>query len=176
MRKYRRLISEYGPILAGLILIAALLLLPTGYEDNVVYKESVICPALVLSTDESLVVDTGLVRSGDQICELEMLSGPFKGEIAEGNNGLNGSLEQDKLFEPGDKALVRINHAEGEILNVSMIDHYRVPAELLLAALFAILLVLFAGKTGVRALVSFAVCVLMIWKVSFMRTSMPFST
>ena len=165
MRKYRRLISEYGPILAGLILIAALLLLPTGYEDNVVYKESVICPALVLSTDESLVVDTGLVRSGDQICELEMLSGPFKGEIAEGNNGLNGSLEQDKLFEPGDKALVRINHAEGEILNVSMIDHYRVPAELLLAALFAILLVLFAGKTGVRALVSFAVCVLMIWKV-----------
>ena len=102
MRKYRRLISEYGPILAGLILIAALLLLPTGYEDNVVYKESVICPALVLSTDESLVVDTGLVRSGDQICELEMLSGPFKGEIAEGNNGLNGSLEQDKLFEPGD--------------------------------------------------------------------------
>ena len=165
MQKYRRLLSEYGPIIAALVLIAALLLLPTGYEDNVVYKESVICPALVLSTDESLVVDTGLVRSGDQICELEILSGPFKGETAEGNNGLNGSLEQDKLFEAGDRALVRINHAEGKILNVSMIDHYRVPMELLLAGLFIVLLVLFAGKTGLRALLSFAVCVLMIWKV-----------
>ena len=165
MQKYRKYLSKYGPILVGLVLIAALLLLPTGYEDNIVYQESVICPARVLSTDESLVVDTGLVRSGDQICELEILSGPFKGEIAEGNNGLNGSLEQDKLFEAGDKALVRVNYEGGEILNVSMIDHFRVPMELLLAALFIVLLVLFAGRTGVRALVSFAVCVLMLWKV-----------
>ena len=165
MQKYRKYLSKYGPILVGLVLIAALLLLPTGYEDNIVYQESVICPAWVLSTDESLVVDTGLVRSGDQICELEILSGPFKGEIAEGNNGLNGSLEQDKLFEAGDKALVRVNYEGGEILNVSMIDHFRVPMELLLAALFIVLLVLFAGRTGVRALVSFAVCVLMLWKV-----------
>ena len=165
MQKYRKSLSKYGPILVGLVLIAALLLLPTGYENNIVYQESVICPARVLSTDESLVVDTGLVRSGDQICELEILSGPFKGEIAEGNNGLNGSLEQDKLFEAGDKALVRVNYEGGEILNVSMIDHFRVPMELLLTALFIVLLVLFAGRTGVRALVSFAVCVLMLWKV-----------
>ena len=88
----------------------------------------------------------------------------FKGEICEGNNGLNGSLEQDKLFAVGDKALVRINYEGDEIFNVSMIDHYRIPGELILAALFCVLLVLFAGRTGVRALVSFAVCVLMIWK------------
>ena len=109
----RSFLSKYGPIIVGLILIAALILLPTGYEDNIVYQESIISPARVLSTDESLVVDTGLVRSGDQICELEILSGRFKGEICEGNNGLNGSLEQDKLFAVGDKALVRINY-EGE--------------------------------------------------------------
>ena len=161
----RSFLSKYGPIIVGLILIAALILLPTGYEDNIVYQESIISPARVLSTDESLVVDTGLVRSGDQICELEILSGRFKGKICEGNNGLNGSLEQDKLFAVGDKALVRINYESDEILNVSMIDHYRIPGELILAALFCVLLVLFAGRTGVRALVSFAVCVLMIWKV-----------
>ena len=45
---------------------------------------------------------------------------------------LSGSLEQDKLFSAGDKALVRINYQDGEILNVSMIDHYRAPWELLL--------------------------------------------
>ena len=162
---FRRILSKYGPIMVGLALILVLLIMPTGYEDNIVYQESIICPALVLSTNDSLIIDTGLVRSGDQLCELEILSGEFKGAICEGNNQLNGSLEQDKLFSPGDKALVRINHQDGEILNVSMIDHYRVPSELVLAALFVILLVLFAGRTGVRALVSFAVCVLMIWKV-----------
>ena len=161
----RSFVSEYGPIIVGLILVIALLIMPTGYEDNLVYQESILCPACVLETDDSHIVDTGLVRSGDQICTLEILSGEFKGEITEGNNDLNGSLEQDKVFVPGDTALVRINHADGEIINVSMIDHYRIPGELVLAALFCVLLILFAGRTGVRALLSFAVCVLMIWKV-----------
>ena len=167
MRKIfnRKFVSNYGPILLGLVLIAALILMPTGYEDNLVYQESILCPARVISTDDSRIVDTGLVRSGDQVCELEILSGEFKGTVTEGNNDLNGSLEQDKVFVPGDTALVRINHTDGEIVNVSMIDHYRIPGELILAALFCVLLVLFAGRTGVRALVSFAVCVLMIWKV-----------
>ena len=161
----RSFVSEYGPIIVGLILVIALLIMPTGYEDNLVYQESILCPARVLETDDSHIVDTGLVRSGDQICTLEILSGEFKGEITEGNNDLNGSLEQDKVFVPGDTALVRINHADGKIINVSMIDHYRIPGELVLAALFCVLLILFAGRTGVRALLSFAVCVLMIWKV-----------
>ena len=78
---------------------------------------------------------------------------------------LNGSLEQDKLFSTGDKALVRINFLDGEILNISMIDHYRAPWELLLAALFIFLLVAFAGWTGLRAVLSFILSVLMIWKV-----------
>lgn len=78
---------------------------------------------------------------------------------------LNGSLEQDKFFSVGDKALVRINYQDGEILNISMIDHYRIPWELLLAALFVMLLVIFAGKTGLRAVLSFVLTVLMIWKV-----------
>ena len=77
----------------------------------------------------------------------------------------NGSLEQDKLFSTGDKALVRINFLDGQILNVSMIDHYRTPWELLLAALFILLLVVFAGWTGLRAVLSFILSVLMIWKV-----------
>lgn len=78
---------------------------------------------------------------------------------------LNGSLEQDKVFAPGDTALVRINFQGDEILSVSMIDHYRIPGELVLAALFCGLLILFAGETGVRALLSFVLSVLMIWKV-----------
>ena len=158
-------IRRDAPVWACLALILLLLILPTGFEDNRVFQESDIRPALVLSTDESMVIDTGLIRSGEQRCQLEILGGPFRGRRAEGRNMLNGSLEQDKLFSPGDQALVRINYQNGEILNVSMIDHYRAPWELLLAGLFVLLLVAFAGRTGLRAVLSFALAVLMIWKV-----------
>ena len=54
---------------------------------------------------------------------------------------LNGSLEQDKLFAPGDKALVVVSHSGGEITNVTMSDHYRLGWELVMALAFAALLI-----------------------------------
>ena len=155
----------HAPVWVCLILVLILIVLPTGYEDNVVFQESDIRPALVLETDDSTVIDTGLVRSGEQRCRLEILSGPFKGQTTEGKNTLNGSLEQDKIFAVGDKALVRINYEGDQILSVSMIDHYRMPLELVMGVLFVLLLVLFAGRTGIRAVLSFILTVLMIWKV-----------
>ena len=46
-----------------------------------------------------------------------------------------------------------------------MIDYLRVPDELFLAALFILFLIIFAGRTGVRAVLSFALTVLAIWKL-----------
>ncbi len=155
----------HAPVWVCALLTLILILLPTGYEDNMVFQESDIQPALVVSTDESTVVDTGLVRSGEQRCQLEILAGQFKGRPTEGKNALTGSLEQDKIFAAGDKALVRINYIDGQIISVSMIDHYRMPWELLLGGMFVLLLILFAGKTGLRAVLSFILTVLMIWKV-----------
>ena len=155
----------YAPVLICALIIVILLLIPTGYEGGTVFQESDIRPALVLAADDSSVVDTGLVRTGEQRCKLRISSGQFKGRVVQGKNALAGSLEQDKLFAPGDKALVRINYENGRILNVSMIDHYRLPWELLMAAMFMLLLVLFAGKTGLRAVLSFVLTVLMIWKI-----------
>lgn len=68
--------AKYGPVLLSALLLAALLLMPTGFEDKEVYTESDLSPALVLSVDDSKIVDTGLVRSGDQLCRLRILSGP----------------------------------------------------------------------------------------------------
>lgn len=161
-----RLSIRYNaPVWVCFALTIILLIIPTGYEDYEVYTESDICAALVLATDESTVVDTGLVRTGEQTCTLELLGGLFKGEITEGKNSLNGSLEQDKIFAVGDKALVRVNYDGDEILNVSMIDHYRIVWELVLAGMFVALLIVFAGRTGIRAVFSFVVTVLMIWKI-----------
>ena len=157
--------SYYAPVLVCLILIAGLLMLPTGYEDAIQYQEAERCVAKVTAVDNTAIVDTGLVRTGEQRCSVIFISGDFKGETAMAINLLQGSLEQDKLFSVGDTAQVVISHDGSEILHVTMTDHYRIPGELLLAGVFVVFLVLFAGRTGVRAILSFVLTVLAIWKL-----------
>lgn len=161
--KGKILCRDQAPVWISLLLIIVLIFLPTGFDTA--FSESEITHAKVLSVDNTSIVDTGLVRSGEQRCQLLIEGGQFRGKEAQGTNSLNGSLEQDKIFSDGDKALVRINHQDGSILSISMIDHYRIPAELLLAGVFILLLVLFAGKTGLRAVWSFILTVLMVWKL-----------
>ena len=154
-----------APVLVCLAAVILLLLLPTGYEGALLYQDAERCSARVVEVDNSTIIDTGLVRSGEQRCTLEVLDGIFKGRTVEGVNMLNGSLEQDKLFVPGDKALVVISYDGDEVLSVTMTDHDRSTGELVLAALFILLLVAFAGRTGVRAVLSFVVTVLCLWKI-----------
>ena len=155
----------HAPVAVCLLLMLVLLLLPTGFEDAVIYKGADRCSALVLATDDSAIIDTGLVRSGEQTCTLELLGGRFQGRTVEARNLLNGSLEQDKIFVPGDKALVVVSYQGDAITSVTMTDHFRLDEEVVLALAFALLLVLFAGRTGVRAILSFALTVLALWKV-----------
>ncbi|HCT64820.1 MAG TPA: hypothetical protein DIC60_06095 [Lachnospiraceae bacterium] len=154
-----------GPVIVSFILFAILLLMPTGYEGAVIYKGTDRCAARVVEVNNNNIIDTGLVRSGEQDCKLELLGGKFKGSVTDGYNILNGSLESDKIFNIGDKALVVISYQDNKILSVNMIDHYRINMEMILAAAFAIFLIVVAGKTGIRAILSFVITVLMLWKV-----------
>lgn len=167
MKQYlsRRSVRYHAPVVVCLLAILILLLLPTGFEGALVYQEAERCTARVLSVDDSAIIDTGLVRSGEQRCQLEILDGMFQGQTVSGINMLNGSLEQDKVFQPGDKALVVVSHDGDTITNVTMSDHYRLSWELVMAIGFAIFLILFAGPTGVRAIASFVLTVLTLWKV-----------
>lgn len=155
----------YTPLAICLALIVLLLLAPTGFEGALQYQQADRCTALVTAVDDSAIIDTGLVRSGEQRCTLELLGGRFEGQTATGVNMLNGSLEQDKLFAPGDKAMVVVSYQGDEILSVTMTDHYRIGKEAILAGIFAVFLILFAGRTGLRAIASFVLTVLMLWKV-----------
>ena len=153
-------IQYHAPVWVCLLFITWLAILPTGYQE--IYREAEQCVAKVIQTDESKIIDTGLVRSGEQRCQLEIVSGKFKGRTAEGVNMLNGSLEQDKLFREGDRAQVVVSYNADEILMVTMIDHDRIPMELVMGAIFILFLILFAGRTGVRAVLSFFLTVLAI--------------
>lgn len=157
--------KEMLPVILSLIVLIVLLIIPTGFEGAVIYKGTDRCAARVLSVNDDQIINTGLIRQGEQTCKIKLLGGKFKGQIASGYNALNGSLEADKIFKKGDKALVVIDYDGDNILSINMIDHYRLDKELILAVCFIIFLILVAGKTGARAIISFAITVLMIWKV-----------
>lgn len=162
---FRKQRSTLMPVLLAALLLIGLLLLPTGYEGALTYRGADRVKALVLETDESDIVDTGLVRTGEQRCRIRIMGGQFAGEETEAINRLNGSLAQDKLFSVGDYAFVAVSHSNGEITTVTMTDHYRLDKEAILAGLFLLLLLLFAGRTGLRAILSFIVTILMMWKI-----------
>lgn len=157
--------KEFLPTILSLLAIVIMFFLPNNFE-NEVYKNYIRSVARVISVDDSLVRQAGMVSYGEQICQVEILDGKFEGRVAVGINMLSGKLEMDKRFSPGDKALVLINAQEGDTLSkVTMIDHYRLNLELLLVAGFAVLLIALAGWLGVRAIISFFFTVLTVWKI-----------
>ena len=153
------------PVLGSILLAFVLWLLPTGYEGAQIYQEADRCRAVVTAVDNSSIIDTGLVRSGEQRCTMTLETGLFAGQTVTGVNMLSGSLEADKIFVEGDRAQVVVSYSGDEILTVSMTDHFRLWQEGALAGLFILLLLAFAGMAGVRAILSFALTVLMLWKV-----------
>ncbi|WFA08354.1 YibE/F family protein [Tissierella sp. Yu-01] len=157
--------KEGGFIFSLIVLLAILALLPTGFDkQQYFYTEGVI--ARVISVDNSSVHNTGLFKQGDQRATIEIETGSYKGKIVKANNMLKGSLAEDKLFVEGDKAWVLIGFDKNKDINfANMIDHYRIDKEIVLIGVFAIVIIIFSGYTGVRTLLSFAFALLSIWKI-----------
>jgi uncharacterized membrane protein len=148
-----------------LVLIAILILIPTGFARQI-YFNSEGAKARVLEVDNSSIYINGIIKQGDQVCFIEILTGVHKGETTEAINMLVGKMDIDKVFKAGDTAWIIIeNSTDGSINFVNMVEHYRVGKELILIGLFALLIIAFSGFTGVRTLLSFAFALLAIWKL-----------
>lgn len=160
-----RYILPHLPFLICMVLLGILMVWPTGYEDAVIYQGTDRCRAQVLATDESTVISSGLIRSGEQDCTVRLLGGRFKGQETQAYNLLTGSLQTDKIYTEGDIAQVVISYQNDEIISVNMIDHYRLDKEVILLLIFSVVLIIFAKGIGLRSLLSFAITVLMIWKI-----------
>ena len=119
----------------------------------------------ILAVDNSLLQPLGVVYTGVQNAEVEILSGTHKGKTSTSQNHLNSSLERDKLFAIGDTALAMVSEKNGELQAVTLIDHYRLNTQALLFLLFGALLIGFAGVSGCGALVSLVASVMIVWKV-----------
>ena len=103
MSFFKRQNSVVLTTIFGLIVIGILICLPTGYEDALIYQGTERAVGKVVGTDNSAIITSGLIQSGEQLCTLEIGNGIFAGQTLEGVNFLSGSLEKDKIFKTGDQ-------------------------------------------------------------------------
>ncbi|MBR6389465.1 MAG: YibE/F family protein [Opitutales bacterium] len=123
-------------------------------------------PARVLSADNSYIEELGLLKKGHQALKVEILAGPLKGKVFNANNILRAQMDFDKIFNEGDKVWVSIlDGANPETDTINAQDFYRKGAAFWLFGLFALLLVLYGGFVGVKALASFVFACLVLWKI-----------
>lgn len=117
--------------------------------------------AEVVETDDSGLQLHGLVEFGTQRLKVRLPDG----RIFPAANELRAQMELDKKFSVGDTALVVLppNAADGDILVAR--DHWRMGWGFAFFAGFCILLCVFGGWTGLKALFSFVFSCLVVWKL-----------
>lgn len=117
--------------------------------------------AEVLSVDDSALRKLGLVEFGTQHLAVRLKDG----RVFNAANELRGQLELDKKFAPGETALVIVPEGIAADETIIARDHWRNGGLFALFGAFAVLLVVFGGLTGLKALFSFVFSCLAIWKL-----------
>lgn len=152
-------------VIAGLLILACIALWWVPSPRLLANDAGTGVRARVVSVDNSNVTKLELVDYGSQHLEVEILSGPHRGERFPANNELRAQLELDKKFRPGDTAVVILpkDLVPGQTALIAR-DHWRLGWTLALFGGFCVLLCVFGGWTGAKALFSFAFSCLVIWK------------
>lgn len=159
MKKFFSARNELYFISALVLICIAMWFVPAVPALTESSGETVKCK--VINVDNSALMTHGLVISGTQFLTVDV-----DGKIFTAHNELRGQMELDKVFEPGDQAVVTINQGdrpENTVLTAQ--DHYRNFWSLVLFAGFCILLCVFGSWTGVKALFSFVFSCLAVWKL-----------
>lgn len=123
--------------------------------------------AEVLSVDDSGLMTLGRVEYGTERLTVRLADGR---ELT-AYNEVRGQLELDKRFRPGDTALLSVrefpsDEAGGPAETAAIArDHWRLGRAGGLFAAFALLLIVFGGFTGLKALFTFVFSCLAIWKL-----------
>jgi uncharacterized membrane protein len=122
--------------------------------------------AHVLSVSNEDVALAGMLEYGTQHLEVEIQDGPEAGRRFRAENELRAQLDFDKKFRPGDTAVV-VWPKEGVKDGESLIarDHWRLGWGGVLFGSFCVLIILFGGWTGAKALFSFVFSCFTVWKL-----------
>ncbi len=122
--------------------------------------------AKVIQVDNSNLTVIGSNRIGEQLLLVD-LKEPIEGKSQfTAHNLLSGTLEYDEFYQVGDQILVAVQLGlNGQITYIKALSHYRMPYLAILFSLFALALIAYAKKVGVRALLSFTGSIVIIWQL-----------
>jgi len=147
-------------IIGLIVLMLGLLVIKDNPEENNNISE---VKALVLETDNSNMVQSGISKIGDQALVIKIIEGKYKGKQVQASNHLIGKLELDNYFEKGDKIIAAVMEKDGDVKAAKAVDLYRQDWQLVLFGIFILCLIIYAGFTGLKALFSFVASLYVIW-------------
>ncbi|MDC7240476.1 MAG: YibE/F family protein [Spirochaetales bacterium] len=156
----RNLSNNYFLVILGALLLGSLLL---SHHGNFQRGE---IRGRVLEVDNSEVVVTGLAQIGHQILRVELLSGGYRGDVIDVSNLLMGKLDMDTFYSEGDRLYVVINpNPRPGTPQARAVEMIRTGWQGVLLLLFAAALILYAGKVGFRALLSFVISLVILFSI-----------
>lgn len=123
--------------------------------------------AEVIVVDNSKVRINLIVKTETQYLTVKLLNGPHKGHVFKITNMLTGKMEFDEFYEVGDVILVEYDVVNGLPNHGMARGHFRIALQILLIFAIGMLLLLFAGVTGLKALLSFVFAAMVLWKLFF---------
>lgn len=144
--------------------LVAMMFVPSA--EIVAYDTGRTFRARVVAVDDTNLSVVGSLEYGTEKLEVELLDGPLKGSRMRAENELRAQPDVDKKFKIGDIAIV--NWPQSEIKDTTILkarDHWRIGWFFVMAGAFALLLILFAGITGVKAVLSFMFSCFAVWKM-----------
>ncbi len=121
----------------------------------------------VVAVDNSQVRQNLIVRTETQSLTVRLESGPHKGQEMPLTNLLTGKLDLDEFYEVDDVILVEYDTVDEKPAHGRSRGHYRLQMQMALIALFGLLLILVAGVTGLKAMLSFIFAAMILWKIFF---------
>jgi len=134
---------------------------------------------LITAADNSHVRQSLIVKTEAQFLTVRLLDGPHKGQDISITNMLTGKMEFDEFYEVGKVVLVEYDVADGKPRHGVARGYHRLQMQLVLIGLFGLLLLVVAGVTGLKAVLSFVFAAMVLWKLFFpllLRGFPPLST
>lgn len=128
-------------------------------RENTVQEVS----GVVVSVDNTDIIRSGAGTVGIQHVECIITRGKFKGIKTKAINHLNGQLDMDEIYNPGDRLLFAVQVEDQKIVDAKTINRYRQNWEFALFLVFAISLIAYSKTIGFKALVSFLASLGILW-------------
>lgn len=117
-------------------------------EDS---QYSKIMGQVVEASRVNLVKDSS---SGEQAVKVEIISGPFQGQVFQIRNNLLSTPWPHIVLTKGDKVVLTLEEQEGKIINVFLSDFGRSNALYFLLGAFIVLLIAIGGTKGMKAVLA----------------------